>query len=305
MDLRNLSGIVTATPTPIRDGVVQADSVRMLARYLVESDAAAIAPIGGTGEYISLTDEQKVDMVRHTVEAVNGEVPVIAGLISAGLSDALRTAKMILPTGPDALLVITPYYVRPTQDGIVDYFKALSDELDTDLVLYEFPFRTGVSLTVETIAELVDTTRIVAMKACNPDAGLQMQVMDAVGDKISVLSGDEDVFPLHIAAGAKGGLIASSCIVPKIWNRIDALAKANRTGEALELHSAIRPFVKLLFSEHNPAPLKAALNLLGKPAGEPLLPLKKASEFTNARLAEMLPGIMALEASMQPLAGAA
>lgn len=299
MDLRGLSGIVTATPTPIKpDGSVDAGSVRELARYLVAEGAAGIAPIGGTGEYVSLSESQKLDMVRATVEAVDGAVPTIAGLIAPGLGEALGSGKRILEAGADGLLVTTPFYVRPTQQGIVDYFKALSDRLDADLVLYEFPYRTGVSLTAETVNELAESTRIVAMKACNPDTGLQMRVFEAAGDKIAILSGDEDVYPLHIAAGARGGLIASSCMVPRIWNRIDTLAKAGKLDEALKLHSKIRTFLKLLFSEHNPVPLKVALRMVGRPCGEPLLPLLKASASTEAQLAEILPQMMKLEASM-------
>ena len=299
MSLRNLSGIVTATPTPIAaDGGVDAASTAELARYLVAEGAAGIAPIGGTGEYVSLSERQKLDMVRITVEAVDGAVPTIAGLIAPGLGEALSAGQRILDAGADGLLVTTPFYTRPTQQGIVDYFKALSDSLDADLVLYEFPYRTGVSLTAETVDALAETTRVVAMKACNPDTGLQVRVLEAAGDKIAILSGDEDVYPLHIAAGARGGLIASSCIVPKVWNRIDGLAKAGKIGEALQLHAKIRPFLKLLFSEHNPGPLKTALRLLDRPCGEPLPPLLKASAETEGQLAKMLPDLLAFEASM-------
>lgn len=299
MNLRNLSGVVTATPTPVKaDGSVDAASAGELARYLVAEGAAAIAPIGGTGEYVSLTERQKLDMVRITVEAVDSAIPTVAGLIAPGLGEALGAGKRILEAGAHGLLVTTPFYTRPTQQGIIDYFKALSDGLDADLVLYEFPYRTGVSLTAETVNVLAESTRIVAMKACNPDTGLQMRVLEAAGDKIAILSGDEDVYPLHIAAGARGGLIASSCIVPKVWNRIDALAKAGKLDESLKLHSRIRAFLKLIFSEHNPGPLKAALRLLGRPCGDPLLPLVKASAETEAQLAKMLPDLLALEAAM-------
>lgn len=298
MHITNLSGVVTATPTPIRDGNVDVESVKELARYLVANGATGIAPIGGTGEYISLSEKQKSDMVRATVEAVDGAVPTIAGLIAPGLGEVFDSGKRILAAGADGLLVTTPFYVRPTQQGIIDYFKAISDALDADLLLYEFPYRTGVSLTAETVQALGETTRIVAMKACNADAGLQMRVLDAAGDKIAILSGDEDVYPLHLAAGARGGLFASSCIIPKVWNKITELGQANKTDEALALHAKIRPFLKLIFSEHNPVPLKAALRMLGRPCGEALLPLLNASAETEGQLARMLPELQALEASI-------
>lgn len=299
MNLKTLSGIVTATPTPIKqDGTVDADSARELVRYLIANGATGIAPIGGTGEYISLSERQKLDMVACTAEAAAGAVPVVAGLLAPGLGEALGMGKRIIEAGADGLLMTTPYYSRPTQQGIIDYFKAVSDRLDADLVLYEFPFRTGVSLTAETVQALGETTRIVSMKACNVDTGLQMRVLEAAGDKIAILSGDEDVYPLHIAAGARGGLLASSCIIPQVWNQIHALAKAGKITESLQLHAKIRPFLKLIYSEHNPGPLKAALRQLGRPCGDPLLPLLPASASTQAQLVDMLPKMQALEATM-------
>jgi 4-hydroxy-tetrahydrodipicolinate synthase len=298
MNIKGLSGIVTATPTPITDGQVDVASVQELARYLIASGTTALAPVGGTGEYVSLSQRQKTDMVRATVEAASGAVPTIAGLIAPGLGEALAAGKQLLEAGAHGLLVTTPYYVRPTQEGIVDYFKVLSDTLDTDLVLYEFPYRTGVSLTAETVQKLGETTRIVAMKACNADTGLLLRVLEAAGDTISILSGDEDVYPLHIAAGARGGLVASSCVIPQVWNRITALVQGGQMAEALALHAQIRPFLKLLFGEHNPVPVKAALRILGRPAGEPLSPLRPASADTEAQLVTMLPQMLALEASL-------
>ncbi len=298
MNIRSLSGIVTATPTPIIDGKVDAAAAAELARYLVAHGSTAIAPVGGTGEYVSLSERQKIDMLRATIEAVDGAVPTIAGLIAPGFGEALGAGRAFIDAGADGLLVTTPYYLRPTQHGIIDYFKAMSDRLDADLVLYEFPYRTGVALTAETVAELAETTRIVAMKACNPDTGLQMRVIEAAGDRIAILSGDEDVYPLHIAAGARGGLIASSCIIPDVWNRIHRLAAEGRTKESLQLHAKIRPFLKLIYSEHNPGPLKAALRILGRPCGDPILPLVKASAQTEASLVSMLADMAALEATM-------
>lgn len=298
MNIKNLSGIVTATPTPVVNGEIDVASARELAQYLVAHGSSAIAPVGGTGEYVSLSERQKTDMVRVTVEAVNGAVPTIAGLIAPGLGEALSAGKALMAAGAHGLLITTPYYVRPTQKGIVDYFKEVSDRLDADLVLYEFPYRTGVALTAETVAELAETTRIVAMKACNPDTGLQMRVIEAAGDRISILSGDEDVYPLHIAAGARGGLIASSCIIPEAWNRIHALAAEGRIAESVKLHAKIRPFLKLIYSEHNPGPLKTALRLLGRPCGDPLLPLLKAAPETEAALVKMLPDLVAFDATL-------
>ena len=295
--LKQISGIVTATPTPLGgDGKVDGRSVAELARHLVASGAAGIAPIGGTGEYTALTAAQRDEMVARTAEAVNGAVPVIAGLLAPGLGDTVQAGRGALAAGASALMVVTPYYSRPTQDGILDYYKAVSDALDADLVLYEIPYRTGISLAPDTVARLAETTRIVAMKACNQDPGQQMRVMRAAGTSISILTGEEDVFPLHMAMGAKGGLLATSCIFPRIWNRIYQLASSGATEQAIELHATLRPAIDALFAEHNPAPLKAALDSLGRPAGDVLPPLRTASAGLRERLARVLRPLLAMEA---------
>lgn len=295
--LSAITGIVTATPTPLRpDATVDAASVHDLARHLVAAGAAGIAPIGGTGEYTALTAKQRTAMVAHTVEAVDGAVPVIAGLLSPGLGDTIAAGRDALAAGADALMVVTPYYSRPVQEGIADYFKQLSDTLDADLMLYEIPYRTGIALTPETVARIADTTRVVAMKACNQNLSQQIRVVAAAGDKIAVLSGEEDVFPLHVAMGARGGVLATSCVFPRLWQRIFEAARYGALARAKHLHAELMPVVDLLFSEHNPAPLKAVLAQLGHPAGDVLPPLRPASAGLQAKLAELIPRIRELEA---------
>ena len=295
-DLRTLEGIVTATPTPIRpDGTIDRASVAALVRTLVAAGTAGIAPNGGTGEYTALDDAQRRAMLDATVEAAAGAVPVIAGALAPGLGDTLAIGRAAIASGADALMVVTPYYARPTQGGFVDYYKALSDALDIDLVLYEIPYRTGVSLEAGTVARLAETTRIVAMKACNQSLPQQRDVIAGAGSRIAILSGEEDVFPIHVAMGARGGLLATSCLFPRLWNEVYALARANRLGEATEAHALLRPAIAALFAEHNPAPLKAAFALLGQPVGDVLPPLRSASPELRARLAEVLPPLLRRE----------
>ncbi len=218
-------GIITATPTPVAgSGDVDAAAVKKLAEHLVSEGAAGIAPVGGTGEYVSLTPRQRLQMVDATLEAVGGRVQVIPGVLSAGFGETLTTCREFVAAGADALLVVTPYYARPTQEGIVDYFKKLSDAVDADLMLYEIPYRTGISLSPETVDVLARQTRIVAMKACNQDLSVQLRAVELAGAEISILTGEENVFPLHIAMGARGGLLATSCLFPRIWAELYRLA---------------------------------------------------------------------------------
>ena len=283
-------GIITATPTPVAgSGDVDAWAVTKLAEHLVSEGAAGIAPVGGTGEYVSLTPRQRLQMVDATLEAVGGRVPVIPGVLSPGFGETLTTCRDFVAAGADALLVVTPYYARPTQEGIVDYFKKLSDAVDADLMLYEIPYRTGISLSPETVDVLARQTRIVAMKACNQDLSVQLRAVELAGAEISILTGEENVFPLHVAMGARGGLLATSCLFPRIWAELYRLASARQLDQAKALHAEIMPTINLLYREHNPGPLKAALAISGFPAGEVLTPLLPVSEETRQLLMKSLP----------------
>jgi 4-hydroxy-tetrahydrodipicolinate synthase len=283
-------GIITATPTPIAaSGDIDTPAVRKLAEHLVSEGTDGLAPVGGTGEYVSLTPKQRRQMVDATLEAVGGRVPVIPGVLSPGFGETLTTCREFVEAGANALLVVTPYYARPTQVGIVDYFKKLSDAVDADLMLYEIPYRTGISLTPETVDALARQTRIVAMKACNQDLSVQLRAMELAGAEISILTGEENVFPLHVAMGARGGLLATSCLFPRIWSHLYRLASAAELEQAKALHAELMPTVNLLYREHNPGPLKAALAMSGFPSGEVLTPLLQVSEETRQLLAKALP----------------
>jgi 4-hydroxy-tetrahydrodipicolinate synthase len=295
-------GIITATPTPVAgSGDVDAAAVKKLAEHLVSEGAAGIAPVGGTGEYVSLTPRQRLKMVDATLEAVGGRVPVIPGVLSAGFGETLTTCREFVAAGADALLVVTPYYARPTQEGIVDYFKKLSDAVDADLMLYEIPYRTGISLSPETVDVLARQTRIVAMKACNQDLSVQLRAVELAGAEISILTGEENVFPLHVAMGARGGLLATSCLFPRIWAELYRLASARQLDQAKALHAEIMPTINLLYREHNPGPLKAALAISGFPAGEVLTPLLPVSEETRRLLVKSLPATLERERGLPGL----
>lgn len=289
---------MSATCTPLAaDGKVSVDAVRSHVEAQIASGVAGILPIGGTGEFISLSEAQRLHMLEATVEAARGRVPVVAGVLHPGLQDTIRAARDYLKAGADSVLVVTPYYYRPTQAGIVDYFRRVGDAVDGDLVLYEIPYRTGISLLPETVQRIVENTRTVAMKACNPDLSQQLRVVQAVGQRIAILTGEEAVFPMHIAMGAVGGMLVGPNIFPRAWIRIFELASSGRLADAKELHAKLQPATDALYSEPNPGPLKAAMTLLGLRHGCVLPPLQDASEACIARLNEVLPAALELERS--------
>lgn len=292
-----LEGIITATPTPVRaDGSIDRKAVIAVAEHVVAGGSSAIAPIGGTGEYTALTPQQRRKMLEVTVEAVAGRIPVIAGVLSPGMGEALAATKDFTAAGADMIMLVTPYYARPGGQGIVDYYKAVSEATDLPIMLYEIPYRTGVQLAAETVGQLVEEAGVVAMKTCSHDLAYQMRIMEIIGDKSTVLTGEENVFPAHVAIGAKGGFLASSLLFPRAWQYLYHLAAIGRNTEAVSFHRRLMPYVNMLYREHNPAPLRAALEIIGMPHGDCLPPLRSASAETRELLSAHMPEALMIEA---------
>ena len=291
------AGILTAVPTSLdKEGRFRPAPLHQHIQRLITAGTDGIVPLGGTGEYTSLSASERLRVVETSIEAVGGKVPVVPGILSPGMGDALDNAKAFVAAGAKALMVVTPYYFRPTQDGIVDYYKKLSDEVDADIILYEIPYRTGVSLHYETVARLAELTRVAGIKACNPDLAQQMRAAELTATRIAILSGEEDVLPLHVAMGAVGGIISSSNLIPRQWARVLSLASNGQLQEAVALHATLRPLIDAIFAEPNPAPIKAALTLQGLDFGDVLAPMLPASAALRQRLATVIAPIVAREA---------
>lgn len=291
------AGILTAVPTSLdQAGRFQPEPLYRHIQRLVAAGADGVVPLGGTGEYTSLSASERLRVVETSLEAGGDKLHVVPGILSPGIGDALDNAKAFVAAGAKALMVVTPYYFRPTQQGIVDYYKKFSDEVDADIILYEIPYRTGVSLHYETVAQLAELTRVVGIKACNPDLAQQMRAAELAADKIAILSGEEDVLPLHVAMGAVGGIISSSNLIPRQWAKVLALALNGQLQEAVALHATLRPLIDAIFAEPNPAPIKAALALQGFDFGDVIAPMLPASAALRSRLAAVLEPIVAREA---------
>lgn len=295
------AGILTAVPTSLdKAGRFQPEPLYQHIQRLAAAGADGVVPLGGTGEYTSLSASERLRVVETSIEAGRDKLHVVPGILSPGIGDAVDNAKAFVAAGAKALMVVTPYYFRPTQDGIVDYYKKFSDQVDADIILYEIPYRTGVSLHYETVARLAELTRVVGIKACNPDLAQQMRVAELAQDKMAILSGEEDVLPLHVAMGAVGGIISSSNLIPRQWKRVLDLAMGGQLKEAVALHATFRPLIDALFAEPNPAPLKSALGLTGLDFGGVLAPLQDTSGPLRERLARVLPALIAREAQFTP-----
>ncbi|MBG9387973.1 dihydrodipicolinate synthase family protein [Caenimonas aquaedulcis] len=269
-----LRGIMPAVPTPTTsDDLVNDAAARAQVDYLLKGGVSGIVPLGGTGEYCSLSQAQRVRMIATTAAAVDGRVPVIAGILDPGYHDAFDSGRAFAGAGADALMLLTPYYTTPTQKGIRDYFVRFADASPLPVVIYEIPYRTRIAIQPEVLHELSRHENIIGMKACNTDMYHFLKVVAGVSSDFTVMSGEDTLFPLHMAAGAKAGIIVTASVLPRTWSAIYAAAKAGRSDEALQMHRRLIPLMDLAFAETNPGPLKSVWELVGVKAPHVMAPL--------------------------------
>jgi 4-hydroxy-tetrahydrodipicolinate synthase len=280
-----LIGLYPALPTPTDpSGTVDRTATARLVEFLCAAGVTGLVPVGGTGEYAALLPEERRAMVEVTVDAAAGRVPVVAGVLSPGFKDSVQAAKDFAAAGADGVMLVTPYYVTPTQEGIREYFRAFAQEVSVPVMLYEIPYRTGVAMKAETIAQMADDGSIVGMKACNADFSQFARVIALVGERIGVMSGEEPFFATHVAMGARGGVLATANVFPKIWQEIFALASAGNLKGALARQQRLLPLLDAAFSETNPGPLKEAMAMVGLPVGHVLRPLQRPGPETMKKL---------------------
>jgi len=285
MDASRLRGVLPAIPTPVNaDDTIDAEATRALLAYLLKQGVDGIVPLGGTGEYGALARGERVRMARLCVQAVGGKLPVIPGVLDPGFHDALQAGRAFADVGVDALMVLTPYYTTPTQAGVRDYFLRYADESPLPILIYEIPYRTRVAIAPEVLHELSRHERIIGMKACNTDLYHFLRVVAGVDPSFAVLSGEDTLFPLHVAAGARGGIVVTASLLPRAWQRIYELASGGDTAQALAAHRLLMPLMDMAFAETNPGPLKSVMDLIGVDAPRLLAPLVPPAAELQARL---------------------
>ncbi|MGI5934524.1 MAG: 4-hydroxy-tetrahydrodipicolinate synthase [Lawsonibacter sp.] len=286
-------GILTALVTPMTDQFqVDEGKLRQLVDIQIDSGIHGLVMLGGTGEYAALSAEERQRAVRIAKEQAAGRVPVVAGVLEPGFGECLKACKAFEAQGVDALLVLTPFYLSPSQPGIIDYFQRIDRAVTTPIILYNIPYRTSVNMTPETVETIVNTTKnVVGIKECSPDLGQNIDLLRRVGDRISVLSGEEFLAASVMAYGACGGIIATANVVPKIWIELYDKSMAGQHKEATDMVKKYIPLFKALFREANPGPIKYAMRQLGLPAGTactpiPSEPSQETRDLINSLLKE-------------------
>jgi 4-hydroxy-tetrahydrodipicolinate synthase len=286
MDLR---GCYVAIATPFDDnGAISEKALRANIDFLIGKGVAGVVPCGTTGESATLSWDEHNHVVDVALEQAKGKVQVIAGAGSNNTSESLNAARHAREKGADAILCITPYYNRPTQEGLYRHFKTIATQVDIPIVLYNVPGRTGVNLLPETVERLCECKNIVAVKEASGNVLQVSEIHRRCGDRITILSGDDPLTLPILACGGKGVISVVANFAPeKLIAMINAFF-AKDMATALSLHETLLPLSQAMFIETNPAPVKTAMNLLGMNAGSLRLPLVPMEESNKLRLVAVL-----------------
>jgi 4-hydroxy-tetrahydrodipicolinate synthase len=281
-------GSMVAIITPFKDNNFDEESFSKLIEFHIENGTDAIIPCGTTGESATLTFEEHERVIAFCVERVNKRIPVIAGTGSNNTKEAVNLTKYAMKAGADGALLITPYYNKPTQEGLYQHYKKIAEEVDIPLILYNVPSRTGLNMLPEVVARLSEIKNIVGIKEASGSINQGSDIISMCRDDFSVISGEDSIlFPL-LALGGKGVISVTANIVP---DKVAALYDSFVSGDidkARTLHYQLQTLNKAVFIETNPIPIKTALYLMKKISLEFRLPLLTLSKENFLRLKKVL-----------------
>ena len=281
-------GSIVAIVTPFRNGAVDEEKLRELVEFQIVNGTDAIVPCGTTGESSTLDYEEHDRVIEIVVQQVAKRVPVIAGTGSNSTREAIDMTAHAKKLGADGALLVTPYYNKPSQEGLYRHYMAVADAVALPQILYNVPGRTGVNLLPETVARLAEHRNIVAIKEATGSLQQGSEVLALCGDKIDVLSGDDFItFPM-MACGAKGVISVLANVMPKeVASLVDAFF-AGKMEEARQWHLKLLKISNAMFIETNPVPVKTAVALMGKCGDEVRLPLAPMSDGNKAKLVAIM-----------------
>lgn len=281
-------GVLTALVTPFRDGQVDEPALRNLVEQQIEAGVDGLVPCGSTGEAATLSHGEHRRVVEIVVHAARGRVPVVAGTGSNSTREAIDLTRHAKEAGADGALLISPYYNKPTQQGLYEHYAAIARETEFPLVVYNIPGRTASNILPETMARLAEIEQVVGVKEASGDLEQVSRVVSLCPEDFTVLSGDDALTLPILAVGGRGVISTSSNLVP---TEIAELVRAFRAGEldrARDVHRRLLPLFEVLFCETNPIPVKAAVAMLGAIGEEIRLPLTPLSAGNRERLRGVL-----------------
>ncbi|WP_207648098.1 4-hydroxy-tetrahydrodipicolinate synthase [Clostridium beijerinckii] len=267
------TGAAVAIVTPFTEDGINFSELKKLIDFNIENGTDAIVIAGTTGESSTMTDEEHREAIRFTVEYVNKRVPVIAGTGSNDTVYAVELSKYAESVGADALLLVTPYYNKTTQTGLIKHYNYIADRVNIPIILYNVPSRTGVNITPETYAELAKHPRIVATKEASGDLSAIAKIKALCKDELNIYSGNDDQIVPILSLGGKGVISVFSNIMPKESHEICSLYFEGKVEESCNLQTKYLDLINTLFIEVNPIPVKTALGIMGYNVGPLRMPL--------------------------------
>ena len=271
-------GSCTAIVTPFNEHGVDYERLKKNLEFQYENGTSAVVVCGTTGENATHTPNEHDELVRVTVRTVNGRMKVIAGIGSNNTANALRAAEDAKYSGADAVLMVTPYYNKTTQKGLIEHFSYVADRVDIPMILYNVPSRTGIGISADTCKALSQHPNINGIKEASGDIALAAKIRSLCGDDLYIWSGNDDCTIPLMSLGALGVISVASNIVPGAVAKLCALCLEGSYAEATELYTKYASLFSALFIETNPIPVKAALKMMGMDSGILRLPLTEISQ---------------------------
>jgi 4-hydroxy-tetrahydrodipicolinate synthase len=281
-------GSMVAIVTPFKDGRVDEKALGDLIEFHIKNGTDVIVPCGTTGESATLSHEEHHRVVEFTVQTVNKRIPVVAGAGSNSTSETLELTKYAQKAGANGVLLITPYYNKPTQEGLYRHFKAVADAADIPIILYNVPGRTSVNMLPSTVARLREKKNIVGIKEATGDMKQVSELIRLCGRDFDVISGDDFTTLPLLALGGVGAISVTANIAPADCAAMFDAFFAGKTEEALRLHYKLEPLHGPMFIETNPIPVKTSLALMGRIREEFRLPLCPMAESNKEKLKKEL-----------------
>lgn len=284
-------GAISALVTPFQDGKVDYQSLTNLIEWQISSSIDGIVVCGSTGEGITLEESERESIIKHSVSVVNKRIPVMVGTGSSSTKRTIDYTQQASDLGADAALIVTPYYNKPTQEGLFMHFKAVNDETNIPIYLYTNPGRAIVSITLPTFDRLMDLKNIVGVKESTSNAEFALSIKNLSAQKkqsFDILCGDDSEALEYNKNGSLGCISVASNLIPDVVSKIQKLSLGGSHDEAKALYKKYEPIFSCLFVETNPTPLKYALSLIGKCSAEMRLPLVEPSEESKSAIKQSM-----------------
>lgn len=278
------TGCATALITPFRNGEVDYPALDKLVESQIAAGVNALVAVGTTGEPATMTWKEHLDVIRRVVDVTAKRVPVIAGTGSNSTQEAIDAALYAKMCGADAQLVVTPYYNKTSQEGLVAHFHAIADACDLPMIVYNVPGRTGINIAPATLQKICKHEHVVAVKEASPDVGQALEKLRLCGDEVTFYSGNDDLIVPLMAMGYKGVISVLSNVCPAETARMVSLALNGNVAEAAQMQLKYLPFINALFCETSPIPVKAAMAKIGMCDEELRLPLIPMQDATRQKM---------------------